>query len=917
MGVLEVLPAWLDALGFEEIDDGKFRRALPNAQQIIVDMDSETILYPRGISVVSRTTSNFSHLENLVVLDCVIRLLEDGYPPSSITLEPTWHLGRGASGGRADVLVRDQMGSPYLLIECKTAGEEFEREWEKTKDNGGQLFTYAQQETDVRFLALYTSWLEGVGASCKYHVISHLGDEVVLSREPHAPSYRDAKSFTERHEAWSTTYQRDSLSSAMFSGRGMPYQVGQTPRRAASLNNLTEEDRTRKSAEFATILRKHNISGRENAFDVLVNIFVAKMTDELENADDLQFTWRGRAVETPYDLVERLEILYRRGMRRFLDEDVAYVEDGDIDNAMRFIKSTPDAAKAAIAELFRQQKFYSKSNFGLLDVHNEELFLLNSAVLVELVDMWQQSRLSVAGNRQSTQALGDMFEIFLDDGIKQTEGQYFTPWPVCDFMIDCIPEIHGNEPPRVLDFACGAGHSLTEYFNRRIAPVDDDSARALAAAQLHGIEKEYRLSKVSKVASAMYGALDAQIHYADTLSDSTFKGKGLGDKFDVLLSNPPYSVDGFLTQLDSESRESLAVSSLVSNPDKFDRIEEAFLQRSAEIVAPGGCAALIFPESFYDNETSDATLTRDILFSSFEVKALVKLPSGSFSMTGTSTWIAFLRRRGEGPSAEEHIAARVEAIFTQGSGAIHDATYEDFPIVEQYLSRFGLSEEELVALIDGDVEFFASQGTSLDDRLIIAVRGEAKANQEKVQGLSEAEVWTLLLPDAVEALKSEYKARLRAFWMLTTNGDCLIVRPGATAKGKTAIDEYLGYRWSKRKGHQGIHPLDSAGDWQGSPLFPSEQNPLPGAIRSLLSGEPMGDSDLSHLRHAFEERAEVDLREGVDIVSWPEAGAPLAVDFVPVPDISQSSLFPVCTVAEAVDIDYGRGLPEAVRNPGG
>lgn len=912
----EVLFAWLDGLGFVEIADEKFQWSSTSGQKITIDTGSESIGYPAEINVVSRTTSNLSHLENLVVLECVMRLLEDNYPASAITLEPTWKLGRGSSGGRADILVRDRMESPYLLIECKTAGPEFDREWKKTQNSGGQLFSYAQQDTSVRFLALYTSWpADGVIVS-DYHIISHFDDEVVLSKGDNLASYRDATAVEDRFNAWATTYDKYSATSGLFSGRGVPYQVGQTPRTTDDLQDLNEKDRTKKSGDFATILRKYNISGRENAFDVLVNLFVAKMTDELENSDDLQFTWRGSTVETPYDLVERLEILYRRGMKRFLDEDVSYVEAKDIDAAMRFIKSTPDAAKTAIAELFRQQKFYSKSNFGLLDVHNEELFLLNSAVLIEMVDMWQQSKLSVAGNRSSTQALGDMFEIFLDEGVKQTEGQFFTPWPVCDFIIDCIPEHSAGEPPRVLDFACGAGHFLTQYFNKRIAPIEDISERAAATSQLYGIEKEYRLSKISKVSSAMYGALESNIYYSDSLNISTFRKDGLDEKFDILLSNPPFSVDGFMTQLDGESVKALAVADLVSNPDKFDRIEAAFLQRSAEIVAPGGYAALIFPESFYDNDQPDANLTRDILFTNFELKALVKLPTNSFSMTGTSTWISFMKRRGEGPSAGEHIQARVDAIFTQGAVAINDESYADSSIVDQYLSFFGIPESDLLALIDRDIEYFLSGNSSFETYLGEEIERLVRKSSKRFKNDSDAEIRRTLMPEILEDLVVEHKDRLRKYWTVATNGDCLIVSPDTDGKGSKSetARRYLGYKWSKRRGHQGIDVLDSVDAWAGSPLFPADDNPLIGAIASHLAGTDGIDSDIADLREQFEGRAKLDLRPAVDIVSWPSEGSPLAIDLVPIIDISSLSRFPVGYISELLDIRYGKGLPEGDRN---
>ena len=45
-------------------------------------------MYPKEIIRHDDTTSNFSHPENFVVFECVHRLLEKGYKPSSLELEP-------------------------------------------------------------------------------------------------------------------------------------------------------------------------------------------------------------------------------------------------------------------------------------------------------------------------------------------------------------------------------------------------------------------------------------------------------------------------------------------------------------------------------------------------------------------------------------------------------------------------------------------------------------------------------------------------------------------------------------------------------------------------------------------------------------------------------------------------------------
>jgi hypothetical protein len=77
--------------------------------------------------------------------------------PQHIELEPKWTVGHGASGGRADIMVKDNSNKSLLIIECKTAGKEFNDEWKKMLINGGQVLSYGKQAGSTSFVSLYTS----------------------------------------------------------------------------------------------------------------------------------------------------------------------------------------------------------------------------------------------------------------------------------------------------------------------------------------------------------------------------------------------------------------------------------------------------------------------------------------------------------------------------------------------------------------------------------------------------------------------------------------------------------------------------------------------------------------------------------------------------------------------------------------
>ena len=172
----------LKTLSFAE-EDNIFKKSFSEAD-LIVDFDKQTIIYPenKGLKVNERQTCNFSSNENFVVFECVHRLLMKGYKPKHLELEPRWKVGHGASGGRADILVRDQQNKPLLLIECKTADGELEKAWNNTRRDGGQLFGYVQQIHETQFLCLYASDFANGAIHIEQRIISHKDNPKILEQ---------------------------------------------------------------------------------------------------------------------------------------------------------------------------------------------------------------------------------------------------------------------------------------------------------------------------------------------------------------------------------------------------------------------------------------------------------------------------------------------------------------------------------------------------------------------------------------------------------------------------------------------------------------------------------------------------------------------------------------------------------------
>ena len=123
-------------------------------------------------------------------------------------------------------------------------------------------------------------------------------------------------------------------------------------------------------------------------------------------------------------------------MQKFLNEEVTYIDNDQLNDAFKLFKNDPDATKDTVMSYFRELKFFTNNDFAFIDVHNEKLFKQNSEVLLKIVRMFQDIKLKTD---EQNQFLGDLFEQLLNKGFKQNEGQFFTPMPITRFIWDSLP----------------------------------------------------------------------------------------------------------------------------------------------------------------------------------------------------------------------------------------------------------------------------------------------------------------------------------------------------------------------------------------------------------------------------------------------------------------------------------------------
>lgn len=816
----------LRILGFslKEGASGVFLRQFNNHKAskylISVDLPNNQIDYGSKIKFDSATTKNLSQAESWVVLECVCRLLEKGYRPECITLEKTWSSGHGKSA-RLDICVNRADGTDYLLIECKTWGSEYDKALARLQKDGGQLFTYFKFSNHADVIMLYASDIDRGGVQFKNDII------------PIQDDYRlgDAQDF---YKVWNKL----SVDNGVFETEITPYQFRSKYLTPESLKDINHADSSLIFNQFLEILRHNVVSDKPNAFNKIFTLFLCKVYDEksTDKGEKLRFQWE-EGVDDDVSFQLRLTDLYQEGMKEFLDKDVTDITEKEIRNKYQSLK---DSLRDELLRDFKKLRLEKNNEFAIKEVFDGQSFVDNAKVVKEVVQLLQKFRIRY-NKRQ--QYLSDFFEQLLTTGLKQEAGQFFTPVPVAQFIIKSLPvrEItlqklsHGKREellPYIMDYAAGSGHFLTEVMHELQRYIDGlkttdfirDTRKSLDAWQsnhfdwaekyIYGIEKDYRLVKVGKVGCYLHGDGLANIVHSDGLGsflktpeykerlkrvNKSFPKEN--QQFDIVISNPPYSVEAFK----GNARKYYDESDFTLYNDITDdssAIECLFIERTQQLLKDGGVAGVILPRSILSNG-GVYEKARTLLLKFFDIVAIAELGSNTFMATGTNTVTLFMRR------CDSYVHQHIEVAVATFMHTHNEVTINgiDRPVTAYLLHVWsGLQLEDYVTLLNKKPNAIV-RGHELFQWLDKNIRADKKG---KASDIPDNIYWSRFL--MLEQEKIIYF--IRAYQQRV-----VVVKSGE----KDVEKQFLGYYFSDRRGHEGIHPLRGTHIDECTKLFHPEE----------------------------------------------------------------------------------------------
>lgn len=416
------------------------------------------------------------------------------------------------------------------------------------------------------------------------------------------------------------------------------------------------------------------------------------------------------------------------------------------------------------------------------------------------------------------QYLSDFFELLLTTGLKQEAGQYFTPVPIAQFIIKSLPldsimaeklsRKDGEILPYMIDYEAGSGHFITEFMHEIQDIINAcDTSKYIEETRKHlinwqnchfdwatnyvyGIEKDYRLVKVGKVGCYLHGDGLANVILSDGLANfcnnKEYKGKlrkqvndGQKDnqQFDIVLSNPPYSVSSFrqttrdyYTEQDFELYNSLT--------DNSSEIECLFIERTKQLLKDGGIAGVILPSSILSN-SGIYTKAREIILQYFDIVSIAELGSNTFMATNTNTVVLFLRRR------DNYFAANTKSAVDTYFRTLNDVTINGIETpASKYVAHVweGLDYTDYITLL---------QKLPNDKVKAHEIYAEYK---KKISAKNDAKLYEAILNIEAEKL---------LYFILAYSQKVVIVKSGE----KDVEKRFLGYEFSNRRGNEGIHAI--------------------------------------------------------------------------------------------------------------
>jgi len=298
--------------------------------------------------------------------------------------------------------------------------------------------------------------------------------------------------------------------------------------------------------------------------------------------------------------------------------------------------------KGKLEGVFRNIDFNSESNLGRTKDRNRRLKLL--------LEDFAKPELDMRPSRVSEDVIGNTYiyliEKFASDAGKKA-GEFYTPYAVSILLAKVAKPKDGD---KICDPACGSGGLLVE------------AAREVGSRNyaLFGMEVNGSTWALARMNMFLHGCDSARIEWCNTLTNPELKEQNRLMKFNVVVANPPFSLDKWGAE-DADG-------------DKFNRFwrgippkskgDYAFISHMIEVaLAKEGRVAVVVPHGVLFRGGAEGKIRQKLIEENL-LDAVIGLPEKLFPTTGIPVAILVFDRSREVGGKNQN---RKEILFIDAS----------------------------------------------------------------------------------------------------------------------------------------------------------------------------------------------------------------------------------------------------------
>ncbi|QHC67881.1 N-6 DNA methylase [Rathayibacter sp. VKM Ac-2759] len=260
-----------------------------------------------------------------------------------------------------------------------------------------------------------------------------------------------------------------------------------------------------------------------------------------------------------------------------------------------------------------------------------------------IVDLIDREQWSASG----TDIKGDAYEQLLARGASDKgsgAGQYFTPRDLIQAIVDVIQPGPGDT---VDDPACGTGgfllvaHDYASQGAENLTPTQRDHLRDGFA---HGTELVDGTARLAAMNLLLHGIGTSNGPSQIDVRDSLIAD--LGQRYSVVLSNPPFGRKSSLTMIGADGREAREDTEI----ERADFVATTsnkqlnFVQHIMTILEINGRAAVVLPDNVLFEGGAGEILRRKLL-ADFDLHTMLRLPTGIFYAQGVKANVLFFDKK--------------------------------------------------------------------------------------------------------------------------------------------------------------------------------------------------------------------------------------------------------------------------------